>query len=273
MSEYTVLIVDDEPIARAGLRALLAEDAEVRVVGEAGNGEEAVRLIERLDPDIVLLDVQMPDLDGFGVLRRLERTEWPVVVFVTAFDAYAIEAFEVHAVDYLLKPFGDRRAREAVARAKERIRRAELESLGRRLRSLLEGRREGRAAGDVEDAPAGAGGAAGAWLRRIAYRAGDRVSFLPVEAVDWIEAADDYVRLHVAGEAHLVRGRIRDLQEKLDPAVFVRIHRSTIVNIERVKELRPAFHGDYLAVLVDGTTLKVSRTHSRELAARTGEFF
>ena len=259
MGRVGFLIVDDEPLARAGLRALVEEDPECELLGECATGVEAVRAIRRLRPDVVLLDVQMPDLDGFGVLRALDRAEWPVVVFVTAYDAYALRAFEVHAVDYLLKPFGDGRAREALAHARERVRGAELQALSARMVSLLGG----------QPAPA----PAREYLRRIAWRDRGRVAFVAVEEVDWIGAEDDYVRIHARSASPLVRGRIGELARQLDPERFVRIHRSTLVNIDRVRELRPAFHGDYTAVLHDGTELRVSRTFGAELAARTGNLF
>jgi two-component system LytT family response regulator len=246
-----VLIVDDEPLARAGLRAILAEDADVEVVGEAGNGADAVRLILELHPDLVLLDVQMPDLDGLGVLRAIPRDAWPAVIFVTAYDRYALQAFDMLAVDYLLKPFGDARAREAIDRARQRIRGAAAEDRSR-----------------IDAVLAQTG-----HLRRLAYRDGDRVAFLDVQAIDWIEAEGDYVRIHAPGATPLVRARLRDLAEQLDPAVFLRIHRSRIVNLDRVRELRPASHGEFEAVLQDGTRLKVSRTHRAELARRTGDYF
>ena len=262
MGRVGFLIVDDEPLARAGLRSLVEEDPDAELLGECATGVEAVRAIRRLRPEVVLLDVQMPDLDGFGVLRALDRAEWPVVVFVTAYDAYALRAFEVHAVDYLLKPFGDGRAREALARAKDRVRGAELQALSVRMVSLLGGK---------PDSPPPA--PAREHLRRIAWRDRGRVAFVAVDEVDWIGAEDDYVRIHARGASPLVRARIGELARQLDPERFVRIHRSTLVNIDRVRELRPAFHGDYTAVLHDGTELRVSRTYGAALAARTGNLF
>lgn len=242
------LVVDDEPLARAGLRALLAEDPEVEVIGECGNGVDALKAIEDLAPDLLLLDVQMPELDGFAVLRLLPRQQWPAVIFVTAHDRYAVQAFEHHAVDYLLKPFADARAREAIARAKLRVG----AGAGTRVDALIAGQ-----------AP----------LRRIAYRVAERVVLLNVDEIDWFEAADDYVRVHAGAVQPLIRGRLRDFAAQLDPAVFVRIHRSTVVNIDRVRELAPASHGEYEAILVDGTRLKVSRTYRTDLASRTGNWF
>ena len=246
------VIVDDEPLARAGLRALLAEDPEIEVVAECGNGMDALRALEDLQPDLVLLDVQMPELDGFEVLRLLPRRAWPAVIFVTAHDRYALQAFEHNAVDYLLKPFGDARARDAVARAKARIGGS--------------GRTADRAS--IATVVSGEGP-----LRRIAYRDGERVTLLSVDEIDWIEAEGDYVRVHTAAVQPLIRARLRDLASQLDGAVFLRIHRSTIVNIDRVRELRPASHGEFEAVLASGARLKVSRTHRAELARHTGNYF
>jgi two-component system LytT family response regulator len=246
------LIVDDEPVARAGLRALLSEDPEIEIIGECGNGADTLRMIEDAQPDLVLLDVQMPELDGFGVLRALPRDNWPAVIFVTAFDRYALHAFDHNAVDYLLKPFGDERAREAIARAKQRIRGTARAADRERVSAML----------------AGTG-----YLRRLAYRERERVAFLAVESIDWIEAEGDYVRIHAGAHAPLIRARLRDLSEQLDPAIFLRVHRSILVNIDRVRELRPASHGDYQALLEDGTRIKVSRTYRDELARRTGNYF
>jgi two-component system, LytTR family, response regulator len=256
----TVLIVDDEPIARSGLRAILSEDPDVEVVGEAGNGREALAMIERLDPDIVTLDVQMPEMDGFAVLRSMDPADWPLILFITAYDAYAVDAFELNAVDYLLKPFGDARARAAIDRAKERIRQSELADVGARIADIVG--RESRVAAPTE------------YLKQIAHRDGERIVFIDTASVDWLEAADDYVRVHAATHGSiLLRARLRDLHEQLDPSVFIRIHRSTVVNLDRIGELRPLYHGDYEAVLKDGTRLKVSRSYARTLAERTGNYF
>jgi two-component system, LytTR family, response regulator len=245
-----VLIVDDEPPARRTLADLVAADPEAVVAGECGSGAEAVEAIRRLAPDVVLLDVQMPELDGFGVLEALAPAEIPLVVFVTAYDRYAVRAFEIHALDYLLKPFDDERFTAALGRAKEAIHRREVDQIGRRLAELLAERRgETAGAEPTGDAP----------LKRLLIRGGGRVVLLPVEEIDWIEAADYYARVHAGGAHHLIRESLSALEEKLDPARFARVHRSAIVNLDRVRELRPLFKGNCLVVLADGTELPLGR--------------
>jgi two-component system, LytTR family, response regulator len=242
-----VVIVDDEPIAREGLRALLATDPDVEVVAEAGDGASAVEVIRRLRPDIVFLDVQMPDVDGFDVLRALAGEPLPAIVFVTAYDTYAVRAFEVHAVDYLLKPFHDERFAEALARAKAR----RGDSVADRLAKLLD-----------ERTPR---------LTRVLVRTGGRVLFLRADEIDWIEAADYYVKLHVAGKVHMLRESMAALEARLDPAMFFRVHRSAIVNLERVRELQPFSKREHVLVLRDGTRLRLTRTRRERLAALLGQ--
>lgn len=251
MERITVLIVDDEPPARAKLRRFLAAEAGVEVVGEAESGTEAVAAIERLRPALVFLDVQMPGLDGFGVLaalgEALDSEPLPHVVFVTAFDEYALRAFEVNAVDYLLKPFDSARFRTALERAKERLQRrggGDVE----RIAALL---------AQVRPRPE--------YLERILVRGRDRAVFLELSEVRWFEAEQNYVRLHTAGGSHLVRGTLAALEERLDPRHFLRIHRSRIVNTAHVRELRPWSHGDYQVVLRDGTELTLSRRYRDRL--------
>jgi two-component system, LytTR family, response regulator len=258
-----VLLVDDEPLVRRGLRAFLAAERGVEVVGEARDGNEAVAAVRTLAPDVLFLDVQMPELDGFGVLDAL-GPERPAVVFVTAFDAYAIRAFEVHAVDYLLKPFDEPRFRTALDRVRERVaaRRGGVPApdaggLDARLDALLvQLRGDGRVPTD--------------WLARIAIRETDRVTYVPVGDVDWLEADDNYVRVHTRGGARLVRETLKSLESRLDPRHFARIHRSAIVNLERVRELRPTFNGEYVVVLATGARLTLSRGHRDAFFERMG---
>jgi two-component system LytT family response regulator len=233
------LIVDDEPVARAGLRAMLAADDEIEVIGECGNGVAAVAAIEELHPDLVLLDVQMPDLDGFGVLRSLPRADRPAIVFVTAFDRYAIEAFDQNAVDYLLKPFGDARALEAVARAKRHIK-GERALQQTRLDDVLR---------------------SAAPLQRLAIRERGRTILVEVADIRWIEAEGDYARLHTTSGTHLMRVALRDLLEQLDKTMFARASRSALVNLRCVRELKSAGHGDQIAVLEGGAEVRVSRAN------------
>jgi len=255
------LIADDEPAARASIRALLGSDPEIQVVGEARDGASTLRNLQHEPPELLFLDVQMPGLDGFSVLKRLEAPERIVVVFVTAYDEYALQAFDVHAVDYLLKPFDDARFRLALSRAKQEVRQRRLGIASDRLVALLEslGRRGNEAAAAGER-----------YLRRIAIKSGGRVTLLPVRDIDWIEAEGDYIRLHVGKVSHLLRETMRKIEAELDPARFVRIHRSTIVNIERITELHPYFKGEYEAVLLDGSRLKLSRGYKDRLEQALG---
>lgn len=248
------LIVDDEPLARQNLRILLDKDPDVEIVGEAGGGHEALAIISRHSPDLVFLDIQMPEMDGFGVLENIEAGEMPVVVFVTAFDKYALRAFEFHALDYLLKPFDDARFEKALAQAKRQVEGREFKNLSHRLIALLE-TREGRTAAP----PSQAG-----YLTRLMVKSAGRIFFLKVEEIDWIGAEDYYVSLHVGRKAHLLRETMNDLEARLDPAMFVRTHRSSIVNLERVRELHQHFNGDYVVVLHDGTELKLSRSRREQ---------
>jgi two-component system, LytTR family, response regulator len=246
-----VLIVDDEPLARETLQLSLAGDAEVEVVG-ACSGRDAPALVASARPDILFLDIQMPEMGGFDVVDAIGPGAVPVIVFVTAYDQYALRAFEVHALDYLLKPFDDSRFRETMRRAKQELRSRGLRSLEDRLLDLLEAR-ERRAQ---------------PFVQRFVVRGRDRSVFVPAAAVDWIEAADDYVELHAGSETHLVRERLSELEARLDPQQFVRIHRSTIVNIDRVCELEPLFRGDSIVVLADGTRLRLSRSRRGEFERR-----
>jgi two-component system LytT family response regulator len=248
------LIVDDEPLARQNILALLKDDPEVEVVGESGSGAEALRAIAKQSPDLLFLDIQMPELNGFDVLERIEAERLPVVIFVTAFDHYAIQAFEVHALDYLLKPFDDARFEKALRQAKAQIEQREIKQLSKRLISLLEDRER------PTDRPA-----RGTYLTRLMVKSASRVFFLKVDEVDWIEAADYYVKLHIARKSHLLRESMSDLEGRLDPDKFMRIHRSAIVNLDRVKEMHPLFNGEYVVILHDGTELKLSRSRREQL--------
>jgi len=253
------LVVDDEPLARRNLRLLLASDADIEVIGEAASGREALELIRDSAPDLVFLDIQMPELDGFGVLEKIEAAEMPVVVFVTAFDRYALRAFEFHALDYLLKPFDDARFEKALRRAKEQVAQRDIKDLSSRLIALLEGR--GEPSGEANQPR---------YLSRLLIKSAGRVFFLKADEIDYVSAEDYYVRLHVGRKGHLLRETMGELESKLDPARFVRIHRSTIVNLERVRELQPLFNGEYAVLLSDGTELKLSRSRREHLERLLG---
>jgi two-component system LytT family response regulator len=251
-----VLIADDEPPARAKLRRFLDVDPEISVAGEAASGTEAVEMIGRLRPDLVFLDIQMPGADGFGVLQAIDPAALPHVVFVTAYDEHALRAFEVHAVDYLLKPFDTDRFRTALARAKERVRArppAGADGLDERIRRVL---------AEARPAPA--------YLERVLVRTGMRAVFLRTDEVDWLEAEENYVRLHAGAESYLVRGTLAGLEERLDPARFIRVHRSHIVNLASIRELHPWSHGDWMIVLRDGRELMLSRRYRDRIPELAG---
>ena len=257
MAKVRTLIVDDEPLARERLRTLLQAEADVEIVGECRDGREAVDAIASQTPDLVFLDIQIPELDGFGVIEAVGPEKAPVVVFVTAYDTYALQAFDVHAVDYLLKPFDEERFRKALARARTAVqsRRAGGE-VGEKLLALLQDLR----------APHG-------YLERLVVKSAGRLFFLRTPEVGWIESAGNYVCLHVGGESHLLRETMTALEAKLDPARFVRIHRTAIVNIDEVKELQPLFHGEYQVLLRDGTQLTLSRGYRDRLQEVIGKEF
>lgn len=245
------LIVDDEPIARTGVRRELERDPEVEVAGECTNGRDAVSFIRGRAPDLVFLDLQMPELDGFGVVEQVGVERMPVVVFVTAFDEFALKAFELHALDYVLKPFNGERFQKALGRAKAQARRAGAGGLDERLLALL---RDARRAPEREP-----------YLERVVVKSGGRIFFLSVAEIDWIEAADNYVRLHAGRESHLVQGGLGKLESRLDPKLFLRVHRSSIVNVTRIKELHPLFHGEYAIKLAGGQELTSSRGYRDRL--------
>jgi two-component system LytT family response regulator len=249
------LVVDDEPLARRRLRALLADEPDIDVVGEAGSGTAAVKAIAGERPDLVFLDVQMPGLDGFEVLRATSGTHQPFVIFVTAHDEHAIRAFEVQAVDYLLKPVVESRFREAVRRAVTRLRQGTQKDLARDMAQLLE---------KMSRPPAPAASA------RIPIRRDGRVNFVRVEDIDWVEADGDFVRLHAGKEAHVLRETMAQIEAKLPPGDFVRIHRSIIVNAGRVSEVQPWFKGDYVLIMHDGTKLRSGRTYRRSVQSLIG---
>lgn len=242
------LIVDDEPLARERIRTLLKPVPDIRVVGECSDGRRAVKAIRRHKPDLVYLDVQMPEMDGFDVLEVLEPGEMPVIIFATAYDKYALRAFDVHALDYLLKPFDRERFETALARAREQIGKRRNGDINQRLLSLLAERATGQK-------PA----------QRLVIKSGGRITFLRAGEIDWVEAAGNYLRLHVGKEEHLLRETMGGLEGRLDPQKFLRIHRSTIVNLDRVKEMQPSFHGDYQVRLNDGTRLTLSRGYRDKL--------
>ncbi len=242
------LIVDDEPLAREWVRSAVAEDPELEVLGECGDGFEAAEAIRRLKPDLVFLDVQMPGLDGFGVLEALSPEEIPAVVFVTAFDQYAVRAFEAQAVDYLMKPFSKDRVEEAVRRVRELVKGRSLEDFRESVAKIVEKIRRDRSFPE--------------W---VLLKAEGKNVFVKVKDIDWIESSRNNVRIHVGPTIYLLHETTSAIASRLDPKKFLRIHRSAIVNIERIKELHPWFNGDYAVVLRDGTQLTLSSSYRDRL--------
>jgi two-component system LytT family response regulator len=249
----SVLIVDDEPLARRRIKRMLATDADVEIVGDCATGREAVAAIRDREIDLLFLDIQMPEMDGFSVLESIAPERLPLVIFVTAYDQYALRAFEFYALDYLLKPFDRRRFEKAMQRARERILKEKGDALKERTIALLE---------EIK--------ARSHHLGRLVIKAGGRVFFIKTEEIDWIEAEGKYVRLHVGRESHLLREAIGSLESQLDPEKFLRIHRSTIVNIDRIRELQPWFHNEYRVILRDGTELMLSRSCRKKLGEMLG---
>lgn len=251
MNKIRTLIVDDEAIARHRVKRFLSEITDIEIIGECEDGAEALAKIRGLTPDLVLLDVQMPRMNGFDVVREIGTDLNLAVVFITSHDEFALRAFDVHALDYLLKPFNRHRFQQAVERAKQTIRNKQAVELNQRLMGLLN---------DI--------GPGGTYINRLEVRSGGRVTFLMTKDIDWIGAADSYSELHVSKETHLIRASLGQLESQLDPSKFVRIHRSTIVNIDRVREMKPLFNKDQVLILRDGTRLTVSRTYYDKLLFR-----
>lgn len=247
-----VAIIDDEPVARRGLRLMVNDDPEIVVVGESGGGAEAAALLAEFRPDLVFLDIQMPGQDGFALLAGLAFA--PAVIFVTAHGGHALRAFEVPAVDYLLKPFDDARFAAALARGKGEVRRRAHGAMNQQLGQLLRQLADRRPAGGSPPAD------------RILVRASGEIIFLKPEEIDWIEAEGDYMKIHVGPRTHLMRETMASLESRLDPQRFIRIHRSTIVNFDRLRKLTPSLAGDYAVVLQDGTRLRLSRGYHERLA-------
>jgi len=241
------LIVDDEPLARRKIREFLKEDREIEVVGECGTGSQAVSAVRSATPDLLFLDVQMPGMDGFAVLEELRDQRLPFVIFVTAYDKYAVKAFEVRALDYLLKPFHRERFARATERAKAQIRNRH-QDLTTQIRDLIEELRPQTR-----------------YLERVIVKTSGTVFFLKTDEIDWISAEENYVRLHCGKASYLLREKISALEAQLNPARFRRIHRSTIVNLDRIQKLHPHSHGDCQVVLLDGTELILSRAYRDRL--------
>jgi two-component system, LytTR family, response regulator len=253
MSDLRVLLVDDEPLVREGMRDLLGGESGILIAGECSNGVEALRFLGEHEVDLVFLDVQMPELDGLGLANELLHDGGPAIVFVTAFSEHAIRAFELNAIDYLLKPFDRNRLLTSIERARTRLGDGNHRELSRRLSAVLAELERGRG-----------------YAERILVKSDGRIRFVPVEEIDWVEAADNYVRLHAGSQRHLLRETIGNLESRLDPARFLRIHRSTIVNLSRIRELQPTFNGEYTVLLASGAKLTLSRSYRDVVRERLG---
>jgi two-component system LytT family response regulator len=249
-----VLIVDDEELARERMQSLLAAQPDVEIAGVCADGISALEAIEQTRPDLVLLDVQMPGMDGFEVASNLDPNNAPAIVFVTAHDGHAIRAFEIHALDFLLKPYDQARLEKALDRARGALAASRTAphaaAIDPRLVSFLEQLQEERK-----------------YPERLIVKSSGRVFFVRAEDIDWVEASGNYVKIHTKSDAHLLRESMKNMEGKLDPRIFVRIHRSAIVNIDRIKELEPWFHGEYVVIMRDGTRLTASRVFSERLSA------
>jgi two-component system, LytTR family, response regulator len=256
VTKIRALVVDDEPLARERVLSLLQQEPDVEVVAECSDGGQAGSAIQQHSPDLVFLDVQMPGCDGFEVIQNIGTERMPMVIFVTAYDQYALRAFEVHALDYLLKPFGKERFRDTLRHAREGLERRRAGDLGRRLLALVN---------DVKPEPPR--------VDRLVVKSGGRVFFLRTDEIDWIEAAGNYVKLHLGEESHLFRETMNNMEGRLDAQRFVRIHRSRIVNTDRIKEMQPWFNGEYVVVLQNGARLTLSRGYREKLQERLGKGF
>ena len=259
MDRIRALIVDDEPLARDKIKKHLETHPEVVVVGECGDGRSAVSAVRKLSPHLLFLDVQMPGIDGFGVLEALDGDRVPTVVFVTAYDKYALRAFDVHALDYLLKPFDRERFDKALGRAMRQVRSDRTAAVEQRLMALLQ---------DLKAGEPGAGNER--YVDRLVVKTGGRVIFLGAVEIDWIEAQGNYVRLHVGKDSYLMRETMTGIEARLRPREFVRIHRSYIVRIDRIREMQPWSHGEYVLVLKDGSQLTSSRGYRGQVGRLLG---
>jgi len=262
-SEIKVLIVDDEMLARKRIRSLLGEHADIKIVGECVNGREAINAMHTLTPDLVFLDIQMPEMDGFQVIEEVGVERMAVTVFVTAYDKHALRAFEAHALDYLLKPFDHDRFDTALQRAKTFVRQQKLGEINESLFAVLKNLKpKSNELPSVTDKAANEEP-----IDRVVIKSGGRIYFLKVEEIDWVEGTGDYLSLHAGSQTHLIRETMRKFHAKLDSKKFLRIHRSTIVNIERIKDIQSVFKGEYIVTLTSGTRLNSSRGYRHQLQA------
>ena len=248
------LIADDEALARKFIRRMLKDNHDVEIVGECSNGKDAIAMIRKQNPDVVFLDVQMPEMDGFAVLESIGVDQLPEIIFTTAYEQYAIRAFELHALDYLLKPFDQARFKDAIQHAKERFRSQRQKDGRLQMSALLE---------SIKNKPQ--------YLERLVIKTGGRITFLSTDEINWIEADDKYVHLHTGKVSPMVRQTLNAMEAQLDPRKFSRIHRSAIVNVERIKELQPLFSGEHSILLEDGAKLTLSRSYKDKLFELLGK--
>lgn len=271
MTPIRVLVVDDEPLARSGLSKLCTMDPDLELVGSCADGRTAVATIQQVEPDLLLLDIQMPEMDGFEVLQAVGAESMPHVIFVTAYDQFALKAFEVHALDYLLKPFDDDRFFDAVERAKQAIRGADLGLLRSRLLGLL----TDAGVGEEDISALSSVGATvvprSSYLSRIAVKEIGRTVLVRVDEIDWIEAANYCVKLHTRNRVHVIRESLKALDGHLDPARFFRVSRSAIVNLDRIQEIQPFARGSQTILLKDGTRVTMSRSRREALERLLGQ--
>lgn len=264
-SKIRTLVVDDEPLAREGIQTMLTSDPEIELLGVCADGQSALHSIREQRPDLVFLDVQMPKLDGFEVLAELKPTERPYVIFVTAYDRYALRAFDAFAVDYLLKPFRDARFAVALARAKREIRTAHDINVHQKLQQLIDYVRQAVGPGDepvTSAAPAVSGSDS---ADRLVIKTGSDLHFIRMSDIIWVESQADFIRVHTIGAAQLVRETLQNLEARVTPGKFLRIHRSSLVNLEHVKKVTPSLYGDYTVLMSDDTKLKLSRKNRGKL--------
>lgn len=254
-SGIKVLIVDDEPLARDNIRILLGNDAEIEFIAEARNGSEAAEILRENNTDLMFLDIQMPGMNGFEMLSTLSDIEMPVIIFVTAYDNYALQAFQVHAIDYLLKPYSDESFFRALNSAKQYIKYKQTYKIDKQLKELL---KEFSGAEPAVKSPS-------KYIQRIAVSVNNKTILIKTDDVDWIESADYYVKVHSCGKSYLLRESMNKLEEQLDPDKFIRIHRSSIVNMERIKEIEALFNGESIVTLSEGTKLRLSKSRKKSL--------
>lgn len=262
-----VVVVDDEPLALRGLKLRLAEFPDVEIIGEAANGRDAVKIIRAESPDLVFLDIQMPGLDGFGVVRALLGAPAPLFVFVTAYDRFAIDAFEANALDYLVKPVEEERLKDALHRAHEAMRSRAAANRESRLVELLASLSDDERDRIKELIADARWSEQERYPERLSFKDGSKVVVLDADDIEWIDAAGDYMCIHAGGKTHIIRETMKTLEQRLDPSRFQRVHRSAIVNVKKVKELHPHSNGEYFLILENGAELKLSRSY-KDVVAR-----